>query len=215
MRINSDGNVGVNTTVPDGQLHVKGNADGIALHLSNASGDLTWPDDNTLNMGTWDGSTFVEHMRITAGGNVGIGVTSTPNILTVVRYSATDPVADSWGVWSSRRWKENVRPLENALETIQRLRGVSFDWKETGESDLGLIAEEVAEVVPEVVAFEENGRHAQSVDYARLVSVLIEAVKEQQEIIRRQDDWIEVLRLQVSNIQTALSGLGADSKAKR
>lgn len=204
MRINSDGNVGVNTIAPNGQLHVRANADGIALHLSNATGDLTWPDDNTLNIGTWNGTVFDEHMRITAGGNVGIGVSSTPNILTIVQYSSTDPIADAWTTYSSKRWKMNIRPLENALEKVQRLRGVSFDWRKTGTPDIGLIAEEVGEVIPEVVAFEDNGVDAQSVDYARLVSVLIEAVKEQQEIINRQDASIEELRQQVDAIQTAL-----------
>ena len=55
-----------------------------------------------------------------------------------------------------------------------------FRWKADGKHDIGLIAEEVGEVIPEVVAYEENGKDAKSVDYARLVAVLIEAVKEQQ-----------------------------------
>ena len=144
MRLNADGNVGINTQAPNGQLHVRGNSDGVALHLSNASADLTWPDGNTLNMGVWNGVSFQEHMRITTGGNVGIGgVSSTPNILTVIRYSDTDPIADSWGTWSSRRWKEHIQPIGDALDKIQRLQGVSFDWKETGKSDIGLITEEV------------------------------------------------------------------------
>ena len=50
-----------------------------------------------------------------------------------------------------------------------------------GKHDIGLIAEEVGEVIPEVVVYEGNGQDAQSVDYARLVAVLIEAMKEQQE----------------------------------
>jgi Chaperone of endosialidase len=204
MRINSNGNVGVNTTAPNGALHVKGNTDGVALHLSNASGDITWPTDNTLNIGTWSGTVFDEHMRITAGGNVGIGVTSTPNILTIVRYSSTDPIADAWTTWSSRRWKENIQPLEDALDKVQRLRGVSFDWKETGKSDIGLIAEEVGEVVPEVVAFEDNGIDAQSVEYARLVALLIESIKEQQVSIIEQQQSIENLELQVTELKSLI-----------
>ena len=52
--------------------------------------------------------------------------------------------------------------------------------KAGSKHDIGLIAEEVGEVVPEVVAYEENGVDAKGVDYARLTAVLIEAVKEQQ-----------------------------------
>jgi hypothetical protein len=194
MRINADGNIGVNTTAPDGALHVKGNGDGIALHLSAASGDISWPTNNTLNMGTWDGAVFDEHLRITAGGNVGIGVSTTPNILTVQQYSSTDPIADSWETYSSRRWKENIEPLDGALDRVLQLQGVSYKWKATGEHDIGLIAEEVGKVVPEVVHYEENGVDAQSVDYARLTALLIEAVKElksENDDLRRRLDAVE------------------------
>jgi hypothetical protein len=113
------------------------------------------------------------------GPFVGIGADPT-NIITVRRGSSTDPIADAWTTYSSRRWKKNVKPIDNALQKVERLRGVTFDWKADGKHDIGLIAEEVGEVIPEVVAYEENGVDARSVDYARLVSVLIEAVKEQQ-----------------------------------
>ncbi|MEW6481913.1 MAG: hypothetical protein AB1397_02760 [bacterium] len=52
---------------------------------------------------------------------------------------------------------------------------------ENGKKDIGLIAEEVGEVIPEVVSYEENGRDASGLDYSRLVALLIEAVKAQQE----------------------------------
>lgn len=211
MRINNNGNVGVNTTAPNGALHVRGNTDGMALHLSAASGDISWPTNNTLNMGTWDGATFNEHLRITAGGNVGIGVSSTPNILTIQQYSSTDPIADSWGTYSSRRWKTNIRTLEGALDRVLRLRGVTYNWKETGEPDIGLIAEEVGQVVPEIVHYEDNRVDAQSVDYARLVAVLIEAVKEQERTIQEQSKSIEELKSLVAEIQHASEKPGSSA----
>jgi uncharacterized small protein (DUF1192 family) len=70
---------------------------------------------------------------------------------------------------------------------------VSFHWKRDGQHDIGLIAEEVGEVVPEVVAYEENGLDAKSVDYARLTALLIEAVKEQQAQIQTLKSEIERL----------------------
>lgn len=120
------------------------------------------------------------HLIITKEGNIGIGTTNPDNILTVQRNSATDPIADAWMIYSSKRWKTNIKPIEGALEKVQRLRGVHYDWKATGKHDIGLIAEEVGEVIPEVVEYEVNGKDAKSVDYARLVAVLIEAIKEQQ-----------------------------------
>ena len=111
-------------------------------------------------------------------GNVGIGTTTPGNLLTVVQTSATDPIADAWTTYSSRRWKENITPIPDALEKVLRLRGVAFDWKADGKHDLGMIAEEVGEVLPELVAYEDNGVDAKSLDYARLTAVLVEALKE-------------------------------------
>ena len=95
---------------------------------------------------------------------------------------------------SSRRWKANIQTLEGALEKVESLRGVSFDWKASGKHDIGLIAEEVGAVVPEVVAYEENGQDAIGVDYARLTALLIEAVKEQQTQIQQLHSEMEELQ---------------------
>ena len=74
-------------------------------------------------------------------------------------------------------------PITDALGKVQRLRGVSYNWKADGRHDIGLIAEEVVQVIPEVVMYEENGQDAKSVAYARLVALLIEGMKEQQKEI--------------------------------
>ncbi|MBI2501997.1 MAG: tail fiber domain-containing protein [Candidatus Latescibacteria bacterium] len=127
---------------------------------------------------------------------MGIGTTSPANLLTIQQTSATDPIADAWTVYSSRRWKTNIQTLKNPIGKVQRLRGVSYQWKADGKQDVGLIAEEVGQVIPEVVAYEENGKDAKSVDYARLVAVLIEAVKEQQK-------EIEALKARVEGVERA------------
>jgi hypothetical protein len=70
--------------------------------------------------------------------------------------------------------KENVKTVENALETVSSLRGVSFDWKENGRSSYGIIAQELEEVLPELVKTGE----VKSVNYNGLIGVLIESIKE-------------------------------------
>jgi len=80
---------------------------------------------------------------------------------------------------------------------VQGLRGVYFDWKSNGKHDIGMIAEEVAEVIPEVVGYEDNSKDVSSMDYARLVALLVEAVKEQQKEIadlKTQQGGITTLR---------------------
>jgi hypothetical protein len=123
---------------------------------------------------------YASNVMAIMGGNVGIGTTSPGNILTIAQGSATDPVADAWTVYSSRRLKTRIEPLERSIEKVLKLQGVSFEWKANGKQDIGLIAEDVGRVIPEVVTYEANGIDATSVDYSRLVSVLIEAVKTQQ-----------------------------------
>lgn len=147
-------------------------------------------------------------------GNIGIGVRPPENILTVKRSSETDPIADGWTTYSSRRWKSDIKPLEGALDKVERLRGVSFDWREDGKHDIGLIAEEVGEVVPEVVAYEENGSDAKSVDYARLVPLLVESIKEQQEVIREQDAALTELNARMAKFEAALRDLQAPVAAQ-
>jgi hypothetical protein len=85
---------------------------------------------------------------------------------------------------STIRVKENVRPLEGALDKVMGLRGVVYDMKDKSASNqIGLIAEEVFEVVPNVVYRDEEGEIA-GVQYARLVAVLIEGMKEQEARIK-------------------------------
>jgi flagellar biosynthesis chaperone FliJ len=74
------------------------------------------------------------------------------------------------------------------------LRGIYFDWKENGTHDIGMIAEEVGEIIPEVVDYEENGIDAKSMNYSRLVALLIEAVKEQQKEIEVLKSEIEKMK---------------------
>lgn len=97
---------------------------------------------------------------------------------------------------SDIRWKENLAPVENALGKIKQLKGYSFSWKQdyldsvggadgyhVSEKDLGFIAQEVEEVLPEIVGTNSEGfKH---VRYDRIIAVLVEAVKEQQEQIER------------------------------
>jgi hypothetical protein len=80
---------------------------------------------------------------------------------------------------SSLRYKENVETIKYGLDEILKMRGVSYTKKDTQSHEIGVIAEEVNELVPEVVIKSEEGE-VESVAYGRLTAVLIEAVKELQ-----------------------------------
>jgi len=132
--------------------------------------------------------------------NVGIDVGSPSNILTVLQGGG-HAIADGWDVYSSRRWKTNIQPLQNALSKVEHLRGVSYDLDKSGKHQIGVIAEEVGEVVPEVVSYEENGKDARGVDYSRLTALLIEATKEQQQEIQELRSEFRAIREVLQKVQ--------------
>ena len=112
-------------------------------------------------------------MRIKNNGNVGIGTTSPSEKLHVSgKVKATSFVNSS-----DRTKKQNIKSLENSLEVVQTLRGVEFEWKENGQKSIGFLAQEVEEILPEIVHGEEGEK---SVEYGNLTAILIEAVKAQQ-----------------------------------
>ena len=93
----------------------------------------------------------------------------TAGSITATQYTSTSDIS----------LKENVSTIENALEKVISLRGVEYDRIESGEHQIGVIAQEVEKIIPEVV----YGDKIKSVAYANIVALLIEAIKEQQKEI--------------------------------
>ena len=82
---------------------------------------------------------------------------------------------------SDENLKTNIKTIENSLETVKSLRGVSFDWKETSKPSYGVIAQEIEKILPELIATNSASSPiytTKSVNYNGLIGVLIEAVKE-------------------------------------
>ena len=94
--------------------------------------------------------------------------------------------------------KDNIRPIESAIFKVKQIRGVTFDWNEKSGKieqekghDVGLIAQEVEKVLPEVVQIREDGIKA--VAYEKVVPLLVEAIKEQQTLIEDLSNRIKTL----------------------
>ena len=130
------------------------------------------------------------------GGNVGIGQTNPSHTLEIKIGGTT--LADTWTTRSSRGIKTNIQPLQGALEKIEQLQWVSYERRIDGKREIGVVAEDVDQIVPEVVSHDPETHEAQGVDYSRLAALLSEAVKAQQVEIEQLKARIEHLTPRVA-----------------
>jgi hypothetical protein len=100
-----------------------------------------------------------------------------------------DVIAASTTVASDEKLKDNITKYENALDTINAIKGVSFDWKRNGKKSGGVIAQDVQKVLPELVKevkdLDGDDTHL-TVDYNAIIGVLVEAVKELSEQVNKK-----------------------------
>ena len=128
---------------------------------------------------------------------IGVGLGNITHGLTLPDNSnASGQVkANAFVSYSSIRFKDHVQPIESAIDTITKLQGVSYSWKDTGKKDFGFIAEQVGKILPEIVEWSADPQYANTMDYTRIISFLVEAVKEQQkkiDILTERLDKIDV-----------------------
>jgi hypothetical protein len=144
---------------------------------------------------------LTEAMRITSDGNVGIGNISPSFKLDISgsgRFTSNVQISGSLSVvgdvvaysTSDERLKENIQPIQNALNKVESISGNTYNWKDgfneihpyTGH-DVGVIAQELEKVLPEGVIERDNGYKA--VNYEKIVPLLIQAIKELNEKIKQ------------------------------
>ena len=142
-----------------------------------------------------------ERMRIDANGNVGIGTDDCDGYKLKVNgeIHATYGTANWWYSTSDRRWKKDIKTLDNSLDKIATLRGVSYLWRVddfpnknfSDGTQLGVIAQEIEAVFPELVHTDKKGY--KSVQYSNIVAPLIEAIKTLKHQNEAQQDQITSL----------------------
>jgi hypothetical protein len=217
MRVTPFGNVGIGTTTPDTPLEVVGGANTELLRLEGTGasrmsmflGDSTATINSDANIQlqtTGTGTLFLststqERMRITPGGDVGIGTISPAHPLEM----GSGAHVTAGGVWtdaSSRDVKENIRDLtlKEAAAALGELRPTRFNYKADREEEhVGFIAEDV----PEIVAT----RDRKGLSPMEIVAVLTRVVQEQEERIARLEARLE--------LQAAEGGAGSCSGTTR
>ena len=165
MTLSTGGNLSVDGSISTGSFTLPNSSgtSGQVLKWPSSGTTLVWSDDST-------GS----------GSGLPSGMTYASSILDVTgQIRATGDVTAFYS--SDKRFKDNVTVIDNAIEKVSQIRGVEFDWNELSEykefgHDIGVIAQEVEKVVPEIVIDRDDGYKA--VNYQKLTALLIEAVKE-------------------------------------
>ena len=206
------GNIGLGTTNPTSKLHVVGDVRvsgastfGGIVELDNALRDI----NNTVGAAgsvllstgvgvSWAPSaavsisddTSTNAVRYPMFENITSGTVETVNVSsTKLQFNPSSGTlsATVFTSLSDRTQKEDIRPIENAIGIVNQLTGVRYNWKNnTNKPSIGLIAQDVEEVIPEVVVEMADG--LKSVSYGNIVAVLIEAIKEQQVRIEELED---------------------------
>jgi hypothetical protein len=187
----------VSTKIGGTNLQTIGTA-GQALKVNSTGTGLEWGSVggaiNVANEITTNSSGYYILFTNAASGNI----TST-NVATSKLYfnpSTGTVSATNFNSLSDLQEKENVETLKNAVEMLANIRGVRFTWKETGAPSLGVIAQELLQVAPELVTRNEQGVH--TVNYAGLNAILIEAMKD-------LHSQVQLLRTEIENLKNGNS----------
>ncbi len=208
IAVDDDGRVGVGTT-PSSKFTVRdsietaitiqshtSNTENTGIAWRNTGGHYHWgihrenTNDLVFRGGTNNAavSNLPESMRLNRYGAGIAGGTTTATYALEVGTTGDGTVAraNAWNTFSDRRWKTNFEIIPNALAKIGKVNGYYYNWKDQSKDSslqVGVIAQELEIILPEVVSTDENGY--KSVDYSKITALLIQAVKEQQVIIEQ------------------------------
>ena len=170
-----DGTLKTDTLTVDENATIAGNLT-VSGTLSTAGGGITNTARAALSAGagiSYNSSTGVITCTIDSPAEVGLGNLSNSGNNLSGSFTATGNIT----AFSDERLKENIETIEGALDKVSQMRGVTYNYKSElndGQRGTGVIAQEMQQVMPEVV---QDGEYL-SVAYGNIVGVLIEAVKE-------------------------------------
>ena len=199
MRVDSSGNLGLGTSSPDARLHVSGTTTVARLQSSSGSTYLRLSNTTDANgyLG-YEGADMVfytantDRARITSDGKLLLNTSNTTGrfnisgdiyIFNMSTGAGTNAVKYNAGTGqltydtSSAKYKDNIRDSVYGLSHVIQMRSAQFEYKDTGRSDIGFIAEELDLVVPELV-MKNQDNEPDSVCYDRMTSVLVKAIQE-------------------------------------
>lgn len=214
----TDGKVGIGQTAPTQLLDVNGNAiieGSNKLYVSNTnkylgncynsdfgliSNNSTWLRIGSNNGIAFWGQTGAEGNTVTSNmfiNQYGVGINGgTAGTTYALEVTGSAHASGSW-IGSDKRYKQNIKSIDKALDKVLKIKGASYDFNTAEYSylragkNLGFIAQELQEILPEAVMQDEKGFY--SVNYDAVIPVLVEAIKEQNKTIENLQQKTESL----------------------
>jgi hypothetical protein len=189
----------------------------------------TTSNKNDFAISYWDGSSFEDRLHIDANGFLGISNNNPAYTLDVGgngRFAGTLKVENLAvatatqlcingnvlaNCSSSIRYKENVRDLLPALDTILSLRPVTYDWKESHIHDLGFIAEEVEKIDPNLVTYNKDNQ-IQGVKYDQITAPLVKAFQQLYEMLMGTRDDVDSLKRELAAVKAENAAIKAENE---
>lgn len=218
------GNVGIGTITPGASLQCNAPAGGSSLILTdlvNSTLTITHSSPNNLLRFIGNGTTNFtfetgggERMRIDQNGNIGIGTITPAYTLEVNGITASTSFVGT----SDIRRKKNIQTLTmNGLDIINKLRPISFEWKEVKEdgmkgTQMGFIAQELEAILPTIVLTKNDKEQSKGVKYNELLPVLVKGIQEQQKIIEAQQKAIETQQVTIEKLKVAVEKMQRKGK---
>lgn len=151
--------------VADFSLTIDGDASGTATISNLANTTLTLDISSIIGSLNVGGGISTSDLSMTGSITNGVDATFTGDV-NAANFNTTSDIA----------LKDNVELIESPLDKLLQLSGYTFDWKNNGKSSVGVMAQEVEKVFPQIVSTDNNG--VKRVSYDALIPLLIEAIKE-------------------------------------
>jgi hypothetical protein len=199
--IQEDGDIGIGTHLPSRKLEIQDAATYVGLKIENTLATSAWSilekDNNLFTI--YQDVAGMHRLTIDSVGNVGIGTTSPSYKLHVYGRIKTSGITES----SDERLKKDIESLENSLNKVLQLRGVSYRWKEnqiseqSDKTQIGFIAQELEKIIPELVDTDNDGY--KSIQYSHLVPLLVESIQELVLKLNEKEIDIENLKSEIIN----------------
>ncbi|MCH8330334.1 MAG: tail fiber domain-containing protein, partial [Bacteroidetes bacterium] len=191
MGLNANGRFGINDLDPTERFAIRETDPGVGVKIKLSAIDAGGSNIKSAFIGLEPGDNVIylqkgtEKLAMNASGDVGIGTTTPSYKLHVIGKLKSDGITET----SDIRLKKNITDIEGSLDNVLSMRGVKYNWrvdefkerKFESKTQIGLIAQEILPMYPELVDTDNEGYF--SLRYAHMIPILVEAIKEQQQII--------------------------------